>query len=183
MLFGIDVGGTCTDGALYENGQLLFTSKHPTCPDDLKSSLLAVLKDLLSAPPAKGKILHRLVISTTLVTNLLAARQGNRTALILLPGHSLPQDAYRIAPDQFFLNGMVDFRGKEVEPIPPDELEALLVWLKNGGFSHAAIAGKFSSRNPVQELQIERFLAEHLPDCKLTLSHRISARLNFPAAP
>ncbi len=180
MLLGIDVGGTYTDAALYEAGKILKTSKFPTRPDNLQTSLINAITSLLSAGEAAGKTLQRIVIGTTVVTNLLATGRELPTALILMPGHSLPPGSYRICPHQYFISGMVDFRGRVVEEIEESELDDCLGWLKKNGFTRIAIAGKFSNRNPVQELEAARYIQNALPGATLVLSHQISARLNFP---
>ena len=73
MIIGIDVGGTHTDGVLVNKESSCFnigsTAKVKTEHDNLKSSILAVL-DRLTAEIANQKI-ERLVLSTTLVTNVI----------------------------------------------------------------------------------------------------------------
>jgi N-methylhydantoinase A/oxoprolinase/acetone carboxylase beta subunit len=69
MLIGIDVGGTFTDGVLFDNQQsrVVKTVKVPTRNEQLQSSLLAVLDALLPGQERGG--IQRIVLSTTLVTN------------------------------------------------------------------------------------------------------------------
>ena len=84
MLFGIDVGGTSTDGVLIQNGAMEKSVKKPRNSGGLTATILEVLDELLEGrDPAD---VRRLVISTTLVTNLLATQSGARTALLLIPG-------------------------------------------------------------------------------------------------
>ncbi|HOD76022.1 MAG TPA: hydantoinase/oxoprolinase N-terminal domain-containing protein, partial [Syntrophorhabdaceae bacterium] len=74
MLIGIDVGGTYTDGILFSEGSVLLSVKHPTDENDLEGTLLSVLDELLARGDAKD--VQRIVLSTTLVTNLLATGRG-----------------------------------------------------------------------------------------------------------
>jgi N-methylhydantoinase A len=87
MLIGIDVGGTFTDGVLCTAGQILKTAKHPTQESDLQSSIFTVLDDLLQG--IKSGDITQVVLSTTLVTNLLATGGGEQVALVLIPGPGL----------------------------------------------------------------------------------------------
>jgi len=112
MLIGIDVGGTYTDGVLFADGSVLHSVKHATDESDLAGTLLLVLDELLSY--SKKEQIRRVVFGTTLVTNLLATGQGERTALLLLPGSGLPYSSYKISPDTYFLKGGMDFRGREI---------------------------------------------------------------------
>ena len=88
----------------------LHSVKHLTDESDLQGTLLSVLDELLAH--GKAKSIKRVVLSTTLVTNLLATGQGERTALLLLPGSGLPFSSYQISPDTYFLKGSIDFRGR-----------------------------------------------------------------------
>jgi N-methylhydantoinase A len=69
LLIGIDVGGTFTDGVLFRDGQIVKSVKKATQEDNLKNSLLQVLDELLLAQDKEQ--IQRIVLSTTLVTNLL----------------------------------------------------------------------------------------------------------------
>ena len=115
MLIGIDVGGTFTDGVLFDEKTIVTSVKHPTDKQNLKATLLQVLDDLLTA--SGGETIHRIVFSTTLVTNLLATESGDKTALLLLPGPGLPLAMYHLFPNSFFLKGSVDFRGRVLEEV------------------------------------------------------------------
>ena len=88
MLIGIDVGGTFTDGVLCSEGRIINSAKHPTKEDDLQDSIFAVLDDLLQGIKSSNKTssITQVVLSTTLVTNLLASGGGDEVALVLLPG-------------------------------------------------------------------------------------------------
>ena len=78
MLIGIDVGGTFTDGVLFDGRVIKESVKRPTDNDNLDRVILEVLNELLSVVPEE-KTVERIVLSTTLVTNLLATGKGKRT--------------------------------------------------------------------------------------------------------
>jgi N-methylhydantoinase A/oxoprolinase/acetone carboxylase beta subunit len=178
MLLGIDVGGTFTDGVVVEGGRLMAQAKHPTQYQDLKQSLWAVLDELLSAVDRRQ--IERAVLSTTLITNLLATNQGRRTALIMIPGHGLPEAAYDICPDQFFVSGFMDFRGREIEAVDDAQVMSALQAINLRGINRVAVAGKFSNRNDSQENAVYHLARRSFPDMDVYLSSKIACRLNFP---
>lgn len=177
-LIGIDVGGTYTDGVLFRGGSVLYSVKHRTDEDDLKGTLLLVLDDLLAHSDAKE--VRRIVLSTTLVTNLLATGQGERTALIMLPGKGLPYSAYDVSPDTYFLKGWIDFRGRQIEAPDPGQIEDTLRKIHGLGIERVAIAGKFSNRNDTHEKTLKKTAQELYPHMDVCTSNEISGRLNFP---
>ncbi|MDD2586141.1 MAG: hydantoinase/oxoprolinase family protein [Syntrophomonadaceae bacterium] len=178
MLIGIDVGGTFTDGVLFDNGSIVTSAKKPTSENNLKDSLLQVL-DALLINTDKVKI-DRIVFSTTLVTNLLATGRGQKTALILIPGHGLPCLSYEISPDTYFLKGSIDFRGRQIEALDRKEILAVADKINNSGIKRVAVAGKFSNRNHSQELMVRKIIQEKYPDMLVSISSEISGKLNFP---
>ena len=177
-LIGIDVGGTYTDGVLFYDGSVLHSVKHRTDESDLKGTLLSVLDDLLAHKQSTD--IRRIVLSTTLVTNLLATGRGERTALILLPGKGLPYSAYDISADTYFLKGWVDFRGRQIEAPDPKEIEDTLKKIHGSGIERVAIAGKFSNRNDSHEKTLKKMAQTLFPHMEVCTSNEISGRLNFP---
>ncbi len=178
MLIGIDVGGTYTDGVLFSGGSVIHTVKHLTDVDDLEGTLLFVLDELLAQ--SKTKNIQRVVLSTTLVTNLLATGQGERTALLLLPGSGLPFSAYQISPDTHFLRGSIDFRGRQIEAPDKKEIEKVLQEIDRACIQRVAVAGKFSNRNDRHEMLIKEMVQARYPHMDICTSNEISGQLNFP---
>ncbi len=177
MLIGIDVGGTYTDGVLFDEGAIVAAVKKPTDEGNLQNSLLEVLDELLKSA---NKDISRIVLSTTLITNLLATGRGERTALILIPGHGLPPQSYDICPDTYFLKGSVDFRGNIIEAADEKEIIDVIAQIKAAGIKRAAVAGKFSNRNNSLEKQVQGLFAKKYAECLLVTGSEISCRLNFP---
>ncbi len=178
MLIGIDVGGTFTDGVLFDDRKIRFTVKKPTQDDNLEQTLLEVLDELLAA--ADGNKISRVVLSTTLVTNLLATGQGERTALLMLPGYGLPHQAYSVTRDIYFLKGAVDFRGRVIEGIDQQQVQEVLQDIQGKGIKRIAVACKFSNRNSSLEQQIRDFIQKADPEMQVTISAEVSGKLNFP---
>lgn len=178
MLIGVDVGGTFTDGVLFCDGSVIHSVKHPTDESDLAGTLLFVLDELLGR--ADGESVTRIVLSTTLVTNLLAANRGERTALVLLPGAGLPYSTYDVSPDTYFVKGAIDFRGREIEEPEGEEIEGVLREIDRQGIRRVAIAGKFSNRNDRHEKLVRGMIARGYPHMEAYISNEVSGQLNFP---
>lgn len=178
MLIGIDVGGTYTDGVIFDQGEIKASTKAPTNIENLKASVLSVLDELLGS--GESKEVQRMVLGTTLVTNILATGRGEPTALILLPGYGLPHDAYNISPFTWYLKGAVDFRGREIEGLDRNELVQALEDISNKGMKRVAIAAKFANRNNHLELEIRDYIREKYPDINVSISSEVSGKLNFP---
>lgn len=177
MLIGIDVGGTFTDGVLFADGKIKATAKVPTDNAHLKESVLGVLDKILSG--CDGNPPDRLVLSTTLVTNLLATGRGEATALILLPGYGLPAEALFSFPHTYRVKGAIDFRGREIEPLDEKELESVLEQIVSEGITRVAVAAKFANRNNRSELRIREFVKHRYPQLAVFISSEVSGKLNF----
>ncbi len=178
MLIGIDVGGTYTDGVLFSEGRVIHSIKHRTDEADLTGTLLLVLDDLLAHGDPEE--VQRVVLSTTLVTNLLATGQGERTALLLLPGSGLPESAYKLGPDTNFLKGSIDFRGREIEPPDEGQIAKVLQELDRAGIRRVAIAGKFSIRNNSHEKLVKEMAGADYPRMEAYIGSEVTGGLNFP---
>lgn len=178
MLIGIDVGGTYTDGVIFDQGDIKASTKAPTDSGNIKASVLQVLDVLLGSGSSES--VQRIVLGTTLVTNILATDQGEPTALILLPGYGLPHDAYKISEHTWYLKGAVDFRGRQIEALDARELAAAVDAIAELGVARIAVAAKFANRNNSLEIQIRDYINEHYPEVQVSVSSEVSGKLNFP---
>lgn len=178
MLIGIDVGGTYTDGVVYDNHTILKAVKKPTRDDHLQETLLQVLDELLEE--INSDKIERIVFSTTLVTNLLATGGGDRTALILVTGQGLPREAYNICPDTYFIKGSIDFRGRIIETVDREEIMRVLQDINNKGINKLAVAAKFSNRNDSLEKEIRKIALDAYPDLEIIIGSETAGQLNFP---
>ncbi|MDD4775598.1 MAG: hydantoinase/oxoprolinase family protein [Syntrophomonas sp.] len=177
MLIGIDVGGTFTDGVVLAGTQVVATAKQPTNNADLKGTIIEVLDRLLEGRDCRD--VQRVVLSTTLVTNMLATGTGPATALLLMPGPGLPVDCYDLFPHTWFLKGSVDFRGRVIEPLDATEVEAAAAQIMAEGIEKAAIVSKFSNRNSQLERQVRDIVQHSQPSLELALGSDVAGQLNF----
>ncbi len=182
-VIGIDVGGTNTDAVLLHDGQIAATAKAATNHSDLLAGTAEVLHELLRSEPALSGSAEplELHLSTTLSTNAIIERRGSPTAVLAVPGPGLKLADLGFDFPVYPLGGSVDHRGREVAPINDDEVRAAVGAAVGQGAEALAVVGKFSTRNPGQELAIERLVRAQAPQLRpITLGHRLSGRLNFP---
>ena len=177
MLVGIDVGGTFTDGVLLAEGEVINSVKRPTDEENLKESILAVLDELIKGTdPTRIK---RVVLSTTLVTNLLATGKGERTALVLIPGPGLNLQHLDLAPNSYTVEGAVDFRGRVISSIKRTQVAEVGKDIAGHGIRKVAVVGKFSQRNNSLETEAREILMEQYPHFEVFLGSEVSGQLNF----
>lgn len=143
MLIGLDVGGTYTDAVLMDGRKIVKKMKVPTQNDNLLNSLLAALDPLLEA--VQDNELDRIVLSTTLITNLIATKKVDSAALVIIPGPGLNPRLYDYkVPDTFLLSGAIDFRGREIEVLDEQEIKTCAQKIQESGVMRVAVVGKFS---------------------------------------
>jgi N-methylhydantoinase A len=177
LLVGIDVGGTFTDGMLLVEGEVVSSVKKPTGEDRLQETILAVLDELITdVNPAE---IERVVLSTTLVTNLLATGRGEKTALVLIPGPGLNVANIELAPNTHIVDGAIDFRGRETRRVKKAEVQAVAARLEAEGIKKAAVVGKFSQRNNKHEQEVKNLLQREYPELDVVLGHEVAGQLNF----
>ncbi len=134
-MIGIDVGGTTTDAVLIDEGKVIKTSKVPTDHDHLLECLMAALDEIvLGIPPEK---IERVVLSTTLITNLIAEGKTDPVALIIEPGPGMNPDGYSLGGEVQIVRGAIDYRGREIEALDEDQFEKaaakMPIGLQEGG--------------------------------------------------
>lgn len=178
MFIGIDVGGTFTDAVLTDGKRIISKYKNPTIHQDIMTSLLKALDNILQTDILTD--LQRVVISTTLVTNIIAEKKHPPVALILLPGPGLSREYFSYDTLTHIIRGAIDYRGREI--ITPDESEISEVGsgIIKSGYKHIAVVGKFSNRNNKHEYLVKNILEKNFPEIKIYMGHTVSGLLNFP---
>lgn len=177
MLIGIDVGGTFTDAVLIDAGRPVQSAKIPTTPELLPSLLGALDEITQGVDPVR---IDRVVLSTTLITNLIAENKTDPVAALLIPGPGVNPDSYQLPADAYIIKGAVDYRGREIETLDRDELGQTVAAIAGSGRRKVAVVGKFSPRNHVHEKQIAEFIKQQNPDWEVELGHRAAGQLNYP---
>jgi N-methylhydantoinase A/oxoprolinase/acetone carboxylase beta subunit len=175
MIIGLDVGGTHTDVVLLGTEGVIRQIKVATVADDLFHTVLTALEQITEG--ISPEEITRTVLSTTLTTNAIIRGQLEPVGMIVAGGPGIDPEVYRTNPHYYPVNGAVDHRGREVEALDQREIRAIAETLKKEGIRQIGVAGKFSVRNPNQELEIKRLLEGEFEN--IFLGHRTSGNLNF----
>lgn len=176
MFVGLDMGGTHTDAVLIDDGKVQRHCKTPTDPEDYLHTVTRALDAVLEGIDT-GNV-RRLNLSTTVCTNAIVTGRTSPVGLLLEPGPGLNPAELTCGAQNFILSGAIDHRGRPTAPLVATEIAAADAKLQQGGLQHLAIVGKFSTRNPEHELQIQETLSPAYDF--ITLGHRLSGRLNYP---
>jgi len=177
MLIGIDVGGTTTDAVIVDGNRVVKTAYVPTDHDNLLKCLLGALDELVAGVDT-AKV-ERVVLSTTLITNMIAEGKTDPVALVLIPGPGTNPKDYNLG-ESIILDGAIDFRGKEIDPLRERQIKEAASQISDRGLSRVAVVGKFCQRNHSHELKAGEILAAALPGAHIELGHKVSGQLNFP---
>jgi N-methylhydantoinase A/oxoprolinase/acetone carboxylase beta subunit len=176
MIIGLDVGGTHTDVVLVGRNGIVEEIKVPTDQSDLFNSVLAALTALTKNHSSEK--INRIVLSTTLTTNAIVQNNTPPVGMIVAGGPGIDPEFFRTNSNYFAVAGSIDHRGREIEPIDPEEIKDIATHLKAEGIEQVGVVGKFSVRNPSHELEISRIIKTSFE--KVFMGHRISGNLNFP---
>jgi N-methylhydantoinase A len=176
MIIGLDVGGTHTDVVLVGENGLERQIKVLTDTTALFQTVLTGLEKITENIDPE-KITHA-VLSTTLTTNAIIQNKLPPAGMIVASGPGIDPEAFRTGKNYFNVSGSIDHSGREIQAISKTEIEIIARQLQAEGVGHVGVVSKFSTRNPIHEIQIGEIIK---PYCeKVFLGHRISGHLNFP---
>ncbi len=178
MFAGIDVGGTTTNAALVDGNKVVKTAIGPTDHHEILGSLLRTMDRLIEGVDVER--IERVVLSTTLITNLIAEGKADRVGLVLIPGPGVNPKDYRFRTEPVILEGAVDYRGREIAPLRDDQIRATAQSLADQGYRKVAVVGKFCQRNHEHEMHVREVFSKAAPAIEVEMGHRVSGRLNFP---
>ena len=177
LFIGLDVGGTYTDAVLLEKGQVRAWAKVPT-RQELLTSLLEAFDKIMAG--VHSDLIERVVLSTTVITNLIAEKKCDPVGLILSPGPGLDLKHYNYKTETCILSGAIDYRGREVMTLSAQEVDSALARLASLDYRKVAVVGKFSSRNNKHEMEILKKIRQANLDWQVELGHQVAGQLNFP---
>lgn len=184
-LLGIDTGGTYTDAVIYDEGSglVLAKAKSPTTHDDLGIGIRGAIDAVLAEAAVEPASIDLVSLSTTLATNALVENKGRPACLISIgfDERALQRAglADAVGSDRLvMIDGGHTSHGLEAAPL---DLEALATAVKTVAHDVDAFAvtAQFSVRNAAHELAA-RDVIRAQSSLPITLSHRLSARLNGP---
>lgn len=191
--FWIDRGGTFTDiVARSPDGKLITHKLLSDDPCHYKDAAMHGIRQILGLPgnaPLPAEIIESVKMGTTVGTNALLERKGERTVLVINRGFG---DALRIGyqnrpdifaqkielPEQLYervieVSGRVGADGKELVPLDLENAKKALEVAFEAGIRSAAIVLMHAYRYPEHELKLGR-LAREIGFTQVSLSHQTS---------
>jgi len=191
--FWIDRGGTFTDIVARSPGGKLITHKLLSeDPSHYKDAAMHGIRQILGLPkdsPLPAELIDSVKMGTTVGTNALLERKGERTVLVITQGFG---DALKIGyqnrpdifaqkielPDQLYervieVSGRFAADGKELVPLDLENAKKGLEAAFKAGIRSAAIVLMHAYRYPEHELKLGR-LAQEIGFTQISLSHQAS---------
>ena len=191
--FWIDRGGTFTDVVgRGPDGQLVTAKLLSENPDRYPDAAVQGIRDCLglrSGEPIPDTAIGAVKMGTTVATNALLERKGERVALLITEGFG---DLLRIGtqarPSLFDLNvqrpdplyefvftipGRLDAEGCEIRPLDEGAVESALKSSRQRGIAAVAVAFMHGHVNPVHELRVGA-MALAAGFTQISLSHQTS---------
>jgi N-methylhydantoinase A len=186
---GIDVGGTFTDAVL-SDGEMVVTAKALTTPDSVDVGVLNACRSLAERCGVEVDDLLRSVsrfgLGTTIITNILAQRNGRRVGLITTRGFetTIPnakgarvhdEDGWNAPPAPVvpieWIRGVderIDREGKVIRPLDPAEVVvAVRSLVEQEKIEAIVVSFLWAFRNPVHEELAVAALRTAFPSLKV----------------
>lgn len=196
--FWIDRGGTFTDiVARSPDGKLIthkLLSEDPSHYEDAAMHGICQILGLSENAPFPSEEVEAIKMGTTVGTNALLERKGERTVLVITKGFG---DALRIGyqnrpdifalkielPDQLYervieVSGRYGVDGEELVPLDLESAKKGLEEAFNAGIRSAAVVLMHSYRYPEHELKLGK-LAREIGFTQVSLSHQASPLIKF----
>ena len=196
--FWIDRGGTFTDVvAKSPQGAIITHKLLSENSEQYDDAPVQGIRDILGLKPEQPIPIDEIEVikmGTTVATNALLERKGDRVVLVTTKGF---KDALRIGyqnrPDIFALqitlpemlyesvievNERYTATGEELQPVNQDEVRQDLQTIFNSGIRSCAIVMMHSYRYPNHELEVAK-IAEEIGFTQISISHRVSPLIKF----
>ncbi len=191
--FWIDRGGTFTDiVARRPDGQLVIHKLLSENPDRYKDAALQGIRDLLEVAgdaPIPAAQIEVIKMGTTVATNALLERKGDRTLLVITQGF---RDALRIGyqnrpkifarqivlPEMLYeqvveVSERYSAQGEDLQPVQLDQIQPALQAAYDNGIRACAIVLLHGYRYPKHEQQVAA-LARQIGFTQISVSHEVS---------
>ncbi len=193
LRIGIDVGGTFTDGAIWDDnaGKLLF-SKVPSTPPTFADGVIAAGLEALSQMSATFADIEHLVHSSTVAANVVAEKKGARVGLITTAGFRDVLEIQRTRRDRLYdlfydkpvplvprelrleVPERVDAQGNILVPLDEDAVRKAVEELRAAGCDAIAVVFLFSFINPRHELRVAEIISELYPQAFVSVSAKVN---------
>jgi 5-oxoprolinase (ATP-hydrolysing) len=191
--FFADRGGTFTDiVAITPDNQIITHKLLSQNPERYDDAIVQGIRDILglsSQDSLTSEQIEVIKIGTTVGTNALLERKGDRTVLVITKGF---KDALRIGyqnrPDIFAreiilpellyeevieIEERIDAQGHELIPLNLEKIKTDLIKIHQSGIRSCAIIFMHSYRYPEHEKQVAK-IAEKIGFTQISVSHQVS---------
>ena len=159
---GVDIGGTFTDFALFDDGRrLVHTHKLLTTPGDPSRAVIDGVRTLLEKACLLALNIDRVVHGTTLVTNAVIERKGAPTAMLVTKGF---RDTLDIGFERRY--DLFDLRIRFPTPIVPRQLR-IEVPERMGHDGRTVVEPDFDSVHEAIQRTIDQYAVEAIAVCFL----------------
>ncbi len=198
----VDIGGTFTDIVLRGSGGELIVDKTLTTPDNLLEGFFAGVNAVLAkAQLAPGDIDGVVVHATTVVTNALIERKGQKTAMFVTTGF---RDVLSIRNEHRYdmFDPQIEFQpplvpreltygireriladGTVLEAPSRQEVLDVVAEMRRQGVKAVAVCFLNSYANPDNERMVGDILREEMPELFVSLSSEIAPQIReYPRA-
>ena len=199
-LVGVDIGGTFTDCVVIDDAGAVTTAKSPSTPDEFSRGMLDAMA---AAGESLGldvgellKSIRLLAHGTTVGTNAVVQKRGDKVGLITTKGHNdvihimrgsrgvSGRDVRKVThfpesqkPDPIVPKSLVegvservDCFGAVVVELNEDEVVAAVDRLVAAGVNAIAVCFLWSFKHPAHEQRVREIIAERAPDLFVTCS-------------
>lgn len=193
LRIGIDVGGTFTDGAIWDDmaGQLRF-SKVPSTPPTFADGVIAAGLEALAQVNATFADIEHLVHSSTVAANVVAEKKGARVGLITTAGFRDVLEIQRTRRDRIYdmfydkatplvprelrleVPERLDARGNVLVPLDEDAVRTAVKTLRDAGCKAIAVVFLFSFLNPRHELRVAEIIKDVYPEAFVSISAKVN---------
>lgn len=195
LRIAIDVGGTFTDGVLYdEDSSRIWLAKSLTTYADPGNAIATVAEALIAQHGTAGEV-SQVVHGTTLITNSLIERKGVRTALITNEGMSdlidirreMRYDTYDLAltypralvarEDRYEISARLGPDGAEWAPLDEAEVAAAARSMRDSGVGALAICLLHAPVEPAQERRVREIIQRECPGLPVSISAEVAGEI------
>ena len=193
LRIGIDVGGTFTDGAVWDDdaGKLLF-SKVPSTPPTFADGVIAAGVEALSQMNATFADVEHLVHSSTVAANVVAEKKGARVGMITTAGFRDVLEIQRTRRDRLYdmaynkpvpliprelrleVPERIDANGDVLVPLDENATRKAIESLRDAGCNAIAVVFLFSFLNPKHELRVAELIDEIFPEAFVSISAKVN---------
>ncbi len=191
--FFADRGGTFTDlVAIAPDNQVIIYKLLSDNPERYTDAVIQGIRDILKIPanePIPAERIEVVKMGTTVATNALLERTGDRPVLVITKGfRDALQIGYQNRPDIFArhivlpemlydqvieVSERYDAKGNELTPVNLKQVQSDLQSAYNVGIRSCAIVFMHSYRYPKHEQQVAQ-LAEEIGFTQISVSHQVS---------